>query len=71
MRAVLKLSHMVVKLRQCLVKMTSLCDIASQCIQGLLEVYFKMKAMMNKKKIPFYFFNLYTLFNEGKHILLT
>ena len=40
---------MVVKLRHCLVKMT-LCDIASQRIQGLLETYFEIKSMVSNKR---------------------
>ena len=38
---VLKLTHMAVKNRHCLVRVMSSCDIASWCIQGLLEAYFK------------------------------
>ena len=34
---------MVVKLRRCYVKVTSSGEIASKCIQGLLEAYFKIK----------------------------
>ena len=41
---VLDLTHMVVKWCQCLVKVTSSCDIASLHIQGLLESYFKIKS---------------------------
>ena len=35
---------------QCLVKVTSSCDIASQRIQGLLEAYFKMKVNGEQEK---------------------
>ena len=40
----LKHNDMVIKLHQCLVKMTSLCDSASKRNQGLLEAYFKAKS---------------------------
>ena len=39
---VLELTHMVVKCRQCLVKVLPSRDIASQIIQELLEAYFKI-----------------------------
>ena len=47
----LKPNDMVVKLRQCLVKMTSFCDSASKCIQGLLEAYSKTKVNGEQEKV--------------------
>ena len=37
---VLEVMHIVVKKRHCYVKVTSLCEIVSKRIQGLLEAYF-------------------------------
>ena len=47
---VLELTHMVVKWRQCLVKVKSSCDIASQRIQWLLEAYFNIKSQWWARK---------------------
>ena len=40
---VLELTHMVVKWRHCYFKVTASCEIASESIKGLLEVYFKIQ----------------------------
>ena len=46
---------MVVKWCHCYVKVMSSCKIASKCIQGLLEAYFKIKkAVVSKKKNPLF-----------------
>ena len=50
-----ELTRMVVKSHHCYVKVTSLCGIASQRIQGLLEAYFKIKkTMLSKKNNPLF-----------------
>ena len=41
---------MVVKRRNCYVKVTSSCGIASERIQGLLEAYFKLKKNGEQEK---------------------
>ena len=53
---VLELTYMVVKWRRCLhvVKLTSLCGIVSQRVQGLLKAYFKIKAKDEQEKSPLF-----------------